>query len=128
VANGNGLSNRWVWGIVAGVLGSLTIAALTGSIQLWEQFTRLQERYDMTAKVTTYQTKLIEQNMAALAKIEHVTLLLEERQQKMAVLEDVLGKQMTTMHAANTEQQYQINLLLERLRLLERREAAEEKR
>jgi hypothetical protein len=83
--------------------------------------------HDVTAKVTTYQTKLIKQNMAELVQIRHTVLLFEERQQKVALLEDVLGKQLTTIHASNVEQQYQINLLLERVRLLERREAAEEK-
>jgi hypothetical protein len=130
VANGNGTSflQRYGWGIVATLIGGLTLAGLSSGARLWSEFTIMQERQDVLTKAVAAHSARLEQSLSSFQHERDLLHLVLERQSSGVKAYESQREALGNVQSMNVEQQYVINALQERVRLLERREAAEDKR
>jgi hypothetical protein len=121
MANGNGsFLQRYGWGIVATLIGGLTLAGLSSGARLWSEFTVMQERQEVLTKVVAAHSARFDQSLVSFQMERDLLHTVLERQTSGIKAYESIREGLTSIQSANVEQQYQINLALERLRALER--------
>jgi hypothetical protein len=121
MANTNGsFLHRYGWGIVATLIGGLTLAGLSSGARLWSEFTIMQERQDQLTKAIAAHSARFEQSLGSFKDERDLLHLVLERQTSGIKAYESIREGLTSIQSANIEQQFQINSALERLRQMER--------
>jgi hypothetical protein len=111
---------RYGWGIVATLIGGLTLAGLSSGARLWSEFTVMGERQEVLTKAIAAHAARLEQSLGSFQQERDLLHLILERQSSGIKAYESQREALISLQAANVEQQYQINSALERLRQLER--------